>query len=74
LNFAEKSINGKRYAPTRILFMKIFLLADIRKNHDPGTIELKSWHKIGNVEKEFYLMKLRFIGIFNDKAGGWNRE
>jgi hypothetical protein len=29
-------------------------IGDIRKNHDPGIIEMKSWHKIGNIEKEFF--------------------
>lgn len=29
-------------------------IRDIRKTHMPGTIEMKSWHKIGNIEKEFF--------------------
>ena len=29
------------------------LLAQIRKVHEPGTIEVKSWSKVGAVEKEF---------------------
>lgn len=26
----------------------------IRKKHDPGILEIKSWNKVGEVEKDFY--------------------
>jgi hypothetical protein len=29
-------------------------IATIRTVHEPGTIEIKSWSKVGEVEKEFY--------------------
>jgi hypothetical protein len=49
----EKHGWGEICAESQYLTANISI-ASIRKVHEPGTIEIKSWSKVGEVEKEFY--------------------
>src|SRR5215212_7048139 len=46
-------------------------LAVIRTNHAPGIIEIKSWQKVGEVEKEFSKMFGLNVQICYRSGGHW---
>lgn len=46
-------------------------ISSIRKLHDPGTLELKSWDKVGQVEKEFYARFGLNVQICYASGGRW---
>ena len=54
LDFCAKKHGWQEICPESWIIHENTPLGSIRKNHNPGTIELKSWDKVGEVEKEFY--------------------
>lgn len=56
LEFCSKKHKWEEICSERNIIHRNLPIGDIRKTHVPGTIEIKSWHKIGNVEKEFSSM------------------
>ena len=51
--------------------MTTFHSKRLEKIHEPGTIEVKSWHKIGEVEKEFYTRFGLNVQICYRSGGKW---
>lgn len=54
LEFCTKKHKWEEICSESNIIHRNVLIGNIRKNHVPGIIEMKSWHKIGNIEKEFY--------------------
>ena len=54
LEFCPKKHGWEDICPESQFLDSDLKIASIRKIHSPGTIELKSWYKVGEVEKEFY--------------------
>jgi hypothetical protein len=54
LEFCRKKHGWEDMCPEREFFDGNTRLSSIRKSHEPGIIEIKSWSKVGEVEKEFY--------------------
>ena len=46
-------------------------LKNIRKNHAPGTLEIKSWNKVGEVETAFYRKSGLSVQIFYKSGEQW---
>ena len=47
------------------------LLGSIRKQHNSGAFEIKPWHKIGEVENEFYLKFGLNVQIYFKSGKRW---
>ena len=46
-------------------------IGDIRKNHNPGILEIKSWHQTGKVEKDFYKLFGLHVQILRHDGANW---
>jgi hypothetical protein len=46
-------------------------IGDVRKNHNLGQLEIKSFNLIGKVENEFKDRFGLYIQIYRNKNGGW---
>jgi hypothetical protein len=42
------------FCPEKEFLPVHFHVGTVRKTHDPGRIEIKSWNKVGEVEKDLY--------------------
>jgi hypothetical protein len=54
IDFCAKKHGWQEICPESQIIHEDMPLSLLRKNHNPGTIEVKSWQKVGEVEKEFY--------------------
>jgi hypothetical protein len=54
LQFCNKKHGWEQVCPERDILHEDVLISGLRKKHDPGTIEIKSWQKVGRIEKEFF--------------------
>lgn len=55
LEFCQNKHKWEDICPERHFLDSDLSIASIRKIHYPGTLEIKSWYKVGEVEKDFYL-------------------
>ena len=55
LEFCNKNHGWEEICPERQLIHDDIQIGSIRKIHDPGVIEMKSWDKVGRIEKEFHV-------------------
>lgn len=46
-------------------------IREIRKRHNPGMLEIHSWHKTGNVEREFKKLFVLNIQILRRQGNAW---
>ena len=49
-------------------------IGDIRKNHDAGILEIKSWHKTGEVESLFRKLFGLNVQIFRLEKNAWKQS
>ena len=54
LEFCKKKHQWEEICSFNQLFPPHMLIGAIRKQHNNGALELKSWHKVGEAEKAFY--------------------
>jgi hypothetical protein len=54
LHFCNKKHGWQQVCPDKDIIQDDIRVGDIRKNHEPGVIEMKSWQQVGRIEKEFY--------------------
>jgi hypothetical protein len=54
LEFCPKKHGWEDICPENKFYSGDTSIASIRKIHDPGTLNVNSWNKVGEVEKEFY--------------------
>ena len=54
IEFFKRKHQWEEVCPERELLPPDARVGSIRKIHNQGTLELKSWNKVGEVEKEFY--------------------
>jgi hypothetical protein len=54
LQFCNKKHGWQQVCAEREIIRDDIYVGDIRKNHAPGVIDLKSWQQVGKIEKEFY--------------------
>ena len=50
------------------------LIASIRKNHNPGVLEIKSWHKTGEVEQYFKNLFGLNVQVFYRENQNWRQS
>ena len=53
LEFCNKKHGREEVCPESLILQQDTPISSIRKNHNPGLIEMKSWRKVGEIEKEF---------------------
>lgn len=54
LEFCRKKHGWQQVCPDKEIVQDDICVGDIRKNHNPGVIEMKSQQQVGRIEKEFY--------------------
>ena len=54
IEFCRKKHGWEDICPESQFISSYKTIASVRKIHNPGTFEIKSWFKVGEVEKEFY--------------------
>lgn len=54
LEFCNKKHGWEQMCPESLILHQDTPISTIRKTHNPGLIEMKSWRKVGEIEKEFY--------------------
>lgn len=54
LEFCQKKHKWEGICPESQFMDSDLRIGSIRKIHNPGTIEIKSWDKVGEVERDFY--------------------
>lgn len=50
------------------------LISSIRKMHDPGVLEIKSWHKTGEVEQNFKKLFGLHVQVFYHDNHHWKQS
>ncbi len=53
IEFYNKSHHWKGKSEEKFKIEPDVLIGKTRKNHEPGVIEIKSWHKTGEIEQKF---------------------
>jgi len=55
LEFCNRKHGWEQVCPEKEIIHDNIPVGMIRKIHEPGTIELKTWDKVGKIEKELYI-------------------
>jgi hypothetical protein len=53
LKFCKKKHGWEQVCPENEFIHDDIQIGEIRKKHEPGVLEMKSWDKVGTIEKEF---------------------
>ena len=54
IEFCKRKHNWAETCPENQMYSPNTPIGTIRKRHSPGVLEIKSWDKVGEAEKEFY--------------------
>jgi hypothetical protein len=71
IEFYRTSHTWKKHSSLHDIIDPIDTIGSIRKTHEPGILDIKSWYQTGQVEREF---KERFglnVQIYRKRKGGW---
>ena len=75
IEFYNMPHHWQENSETRFKIESTELIGNIRKNHNPGVLEIKSWHKTGEVEqnlkKQFGLNAQIF---YRDNNNNWKQS
>lgn len=71
LGFCKNKHGWEKTCPESQIMHDDIPLAHIRTKHEPGTIEIKSWSKVGEVEREFYTRFGLNVQICYRSGGKW---
>ncbi|MBL7697950.1 MAG: hypothetical protein JNK79_07320 [Chitinophagaceae bacterium] len=71
LQFCKVTHGWQETLPEKEIIQEDILLEEIRKNHQQGTIEMKAWRKIGEIEREFQMRFGLNVQICYRSGGQW---
>lgn len=71
LQFCSRKHGWEQLCPEKEIINGNMPVAEIRKKHTPGVLELKSWDKVGEVEKEFQRRFGLNVQICYRSGGHW---
>ena len=71
LEFCKHKHGWEQVCPERAIIHDDIQVGVIRSRHDPGVIEMKSWDRVGRIEKEFYLKFGLNVQICYRSGGRW---
>ncbi|MBL7696895.1 MAG: hypothetical protein JNK79_02010 [Chitinophagaceae bacterium] len=71
LEFCKARHGWEEICPEHQIIRKDAAISDIRNIHYPGTIEMKSWNKIGEIEKKFQTKFGLNVQICYKSGGRW---
>jgi hypothetical protein len=73
IEFYRNSHKWKQHSSLSDLIQPAETIGSIRKNHEQGILEIKSWYQTGRVEKDF---KEKFglnVQIYRKRSNGWTQ-
>ena len=71
IEFCTKKHHWEELCPEHQFLTGDTLVGLARKRHDPGTLDLKSWDKVGEAEKRFYEDFGLNVQIFYKSGSRW---
>lgn len=71
IEFYDKRHKIKQASPESQRITEDKLIGDIRKKHNTGIMEIKSWDKTGDIEQQFKEAYGLFVQIFRQEDGRW---
>lgn len=73
IEFYHHSHHWKEGSPEAELISPEANVGDIRKKHDPGILEIKSWYQTGRVEQDLKKLFGLYTQIFRLENGKWKQ-
>lgn len=71
LEFCKGKHGWEKICPEHEIIREDAAISDIRNIHNPGVIEMKSWNKIGEIEKQFHAQFGLNVQICYRSGGRW---